>query len=74
MQNTKDENVCVMAMEFWSTLAREEKNIESNPNLMKFITGQLGDKIVQTLLQNLCAIEEHDEEANGVSEGAASAL
>jgi hypothetical protein len=46
MQNTKDENVCVMAMEFWSTLAREEKNIESNPNLMKFITGQLGDKIV----------------------------
>lgn len=40
----------------------------------KFITGQLGDQLVQTLLQNLCHVEEDDEEANGISEGAASTL
>lgn len=50
-----------MAMEFWSTLAKEEKEIESNPQLVRFITGPLGDSVVQTLLQNLCFIEETDE-------------
>lgn len=74
MQNTIDETPCVMSMEFWSTLAKEEKNIESNPQLVRFITGPLGEGVVQTLLQNLCFIEDNEEEANGISEGAAGAL
>ena len=40
----------------------------------KFITGQLGDQLVQIILQNLCFIEETDEEANSVSESAFAAL
>lgn len=74
MQDTNDENCCILAMEFWSTMAREEKNIESNPNLNQFMTGPLGDQLVETLLQNLCAVQEQDEDANGIAEGAAGCL
>lgn len=42
LQDTSDERNCEVAMEFWRTLAEEEKNIESNPNMVKFITGPLG--------------------------------
>jgi hypothetical protein len=61
-------------MDVWHTLAKEEKSIESNPNMNKFLTGQLGEKIVEILLSNLCFLEEGEEECNGVSEAAASAL
>jgi len=74
MQDTKEENTCVIAMEFWSVFAREEHSNESNPSHKKFITGAFGDQLVQIALQNLCFIEETDEEANGVSEGAAGTL
>ena len=74
MKNPKDETVCITCMEFWANFCREEKNIESNPNLMKYVTGPLGEELVQTLLQNLCHIEEVDDDTNGVSEGAAGAL
>ena len=67
MQNTGEESNCVVAMEFWSIFAREEHSIESNPNMNKFLTGQLAEQLVESLLQNLCFIEETDEEANGIS-------
>lgn len=74
IQDTRDENCCTLAMELWGDLVREEKNIESNPNMNRFVTGELGEQLVQCLLQNLCFVEENDEEANGISEGAAGAL
>jgi hypothetical protein len=74
MANPQEESSCIVAMDFWAVFAREEKNIESNPNLNKFITGPLSEQLVQVLLQNLCFIEDEDEEANGVSEAAAAAL
>lgn len=74
LQDTSDEATCVMAMEFWATLAKEEKSIETNPNLTKFIVGPLGDSLVQALLQNLCFMDGHEEEANGISESAAGTL
>jgi len=40
LQNTQEESTCVVAMEFWSIFAREENNIESNPSMNKFLTGQ----------------------------------
>lgn len=61
-------------MEFWGTFAKEEKNIESNPNMTRFITGPLAEQLVEGLLQNLCFVDEHDEEGNGVSEAAAATL
>ena len=42
--------------------------------MTKYITGQLGEKLVEVLLENLCFVEEDDDEANGISEGAASTL
>lgn len=74
LQNTQDENICVLAMEFWATFAKEEKNIESNPTLNRFITGPLGNNLVEKLLKNLVVIEEGDDDGNGVSESAASTL
>ena len=40
----------------------------------KFITGSLAEQLVEALLQNLCFVDEHDEEGNGVSETAAATL
>ena len=67
MQKRNDENICVVAMEFWSVFAREEHNFESNPHSIKSITGDLGKRLVETLLENLCFVEETDDEANGIS-------
>lgn len=61
-------------MEFWASLAKEEKNIESNPAMLKFLTGPIGERLVDVLLQNLCCVDEQDEEGNGISESAASTL
>lgn len=74
LTNTADEINCVQAMEFWAAFAKEEKNIESNPNLTRYLTGPLGDRIVEILLQNLCLVEAEEDEGNGISEAAASAL
>ena len=54
-------------MEFWSVFAREEHNIESNPHSNRYITGELGKRLVEVLLENLCFVEETDDEANGIS-------
>ena len=67
LKNTAEEIFCVLAMEFWANLAKEQKNIQSNPNLMKFLTGELGQHLVQVLLANLCIVEADDEEGNGIS-------
>lgn len=74
LSNPGEENLCVIAMEYWNNFAKEEKNIESNPNMTKFITGAFGEHLVELLLQNLCVVEADDEEGNGVSEAAASTL
>ena len=74
MQNRNEENICVVAMQFWSVFAREQSNVESNPNLNRFITGELGDKLIQILLENLCYVQETDDQANGISQGAAATL
>jgi hypothetical protein len=74
LRNPKDENICILAMDFWATLARQEKNIEFNPTQIKFISGALADALVKNLLQNLCEVDEHEEEENGISDAASSAL
>jgi hypothetical protein len=45
-------------MEFWATFAKQEKDIEENPNQMKYIVGKFADRLVEGLLQNLCEVEE----------------
>jgi importin subunit beta-1 len=74
LADTRQENACVLAMEFWTNFARQENHIESNPSLTRYITGPLGSHLVEQLIQNLCAVEEGEEEGNGVSEAAAGAL
>ena len=74
LTNPKDETSCILAMEFWATFAKQGKNIEENPNQMNFLVGALADKLVEGLLQNLCEIEEGEEEENGISDAASSAL
>lgn len=61
-------------MDFWATLARQEKNIEENPSQQRFITGQFADRLVEGLLQNLCEVDKNEEQENGVSDAASSAL
>lgn len=61
-------------MDFWATLARQEKNIEENPNQFRFIEGQFADRLVEGLLQNLCEVDKDEEDENGVSDAASSAL
>ena len=58
LRNPKDENICILAMDFWATLAKQEKNIEENPNQHRFITGAFADKLVEGLLQNLCEVDK----------------
>jgi hypothetical protein len=48
-------------MDFWATLARQEKNIEENPSQQRFITGQFADRLVEGLLQNLCEVDKNEE-------------
>jgi hypothetical protein len=74
LRNPKDENNCILAMDFWATLARQEKNIEENPNQFRFIEGHFADRLVEGLLQNLCEVDKDEEEENGVSDAASSAL
>jgi hypothetical protein len=42
--------------------------------MTRFITGPLSEQLVDALLQNICFVDEHDEEGNGVSEAAAATL
>ena len=49
-------------MDFWSNFARQEKDIEENPNQVKYITGKFADKLIEGLLTNLCEVEEGEEE------------
>ena len=58
LEDTSQEKSCILAMEFWTTLVKEEKDIESNPNMMKTITGPLGARLVQVLLQNMCFVDD----------------
>ena len=75
MEDTSEEKSCILAMEFWTTLLKEEQNIESNPDRMRVISPQLRTRLVQAFLQNLCAIEDGDEDdCAAVREGAVSAL
>jgi hypothetical protein len=39
LTNPKDESLCILAMDFWATFAKQEKSIEENPNLLTFISG-----------------------------------
>lgn len=41
---------------------------------MRFIEGPFAENLVQNLLENLCSVDEHDDEDNGVSDAASSAL
>ena len=36
----------IVAMEFWTNFAKDEKNIESSLKLAKFLTGALGECLV----------------------------
>jgi hypothetical protein len=74
LRNPKEENTCILAMDFWATFAKQEKNIEENPNQLKFITGVFAERLVEGLLHNLCEMEEGEEEENGISDAASSAL
>jgi hypothetical protein len=56
LRNPKEESSCILAMDFWSTFAKQEKNIEKNPAQKKYILGVLADRLVEALLQNLCEV------------------
>lgn len=60
LRNPKDDNNCILAMDFWATLARQEKNIEENPNQHRFISGPFADRLVEGLLQNLCEVDKDE--------------
>jgi hypothetical protein len=74
LRNQKEESTCILAMEFWDVFIKLEKDIESNPQMVRFVKGPIAERLVEGLLQNLCFLEEDEDEGNGISEGAASAL
>jgi len=67
LKNPVDESSCIIAIEFWATFARLEHSIEDNPTQQVYLQGAFADKLVESLLQNLCFIEDGDEEENGVN-------
>lgn len=67
LKNPADESSCIIAIEFWATFARLEHSIEDNPTQQVYIHGAFADKLVESLLQNLCFIEDGDDEENGVN-------
>lgn len=67
LKNPADQSSCTIAIQFWATFARLEHSIEDNPTQQIFLQGPLADKLVESLLQNLCFIEDGDDEDNGVN-------
>lgn len=67
LKNPADESSCIIAIEFWATFARLEHSIEDNPTQQVYLQGPNADKLVESLLESLCYIEDGDEEENGVN-------
>lgn len=59
IKNTKDEQNCIQAIEFWETLSSEYKvRSDQSVNAKNYITGEVGNKVITWLLEGLCAIED----------------
>lgn len=76
VKNVKDEDNCVQAIEFWESLSTEYKaRVDESVDVKNYITGEVGAKVVSWLLEDLCAIEDDDDnEENGIDDAAAKCL